>query len=43
MECEGQIVVTHFTHNSGLLHDDLVQLFNPAGIQVAYDGMVINI
>lgn len=43
LERDGQIVATHFTHNSGLLHDDFVKAFEPYGIQVAYDGMVIHV
>ncbi|MFC5653269.1 MBL fold metallo-hydrolase [Paenibacillus solisilvae] len=39
----GQIFVTHFTHNSGLLHEDFERIFEPAGIKVAYDGLVIHI
>lgn len=40
---EGQIVVTHFSHNSKLLHEDFVSIFSPACIAVAYDGWVLNI
>jgi phosphoribosyl 1,2-cyclic phosphate phosphodiesterase len=40
---QGQIIVTHFSHNCKLLYDDLVSIFDPAGIEVAYDGMIINI
>lgn len=43
LEADGQIFVTHFTHNSGLLHDDFVRTFDPYDIQVAYDGMVVHI
>lgn len=43
LAADGKIVATHFTHNSGLLHDDFVKAFNPYGIQVAYDGMVLRI
>lgn len=39
----GQIIATHFTHNSGLLHEDFVKAFDPHGIHVAYDGMVLHI
>ncbi|MDQ6421343.1 MBL fold metallo-hydrolase [Paenibacillus sp. LHD-117] len=38
-----QLYVTHFTHNSGMLHDDWEKAFAPAGIRVAYDGLVINV
>ncbi|WP_411552100.1 MBL fold metallo-hydrolase [Paenibacillus lautus] len=40
---EGQIVVTHFSHNSKLLHEDFVRIFSPVGILPAYDGLIINI
>ncbi|TYP79818.1 MBL fold metallo-hydrolase [Paenibacillus methanolicus] len=43
MAKDGQIFVTHFTHNSGLLHEEFVRIFEPAGIQVAYDGLVVQI
>ncbi|GAA4838939.1 MBL fold metallo-hydrolase [Paenibacillus vulneris] len=36
-------VVTHFSHNARLLHEDLMELFEPAGIQVAYDGWVLSL
>ncbi|GIO34831.1 MULTISPECIES: MBL fold metallo-hydrolase [Paenibacillus] len=36
---DAQIVVTHFSHNGQLSHSDLVDIFTPHGIQVAYDGM----
>lgn len=39
MKPEGQIVVTHFSHNAHLLHEDLIAIFEPHGIQVAFDGM----
>ncbi|GIN57055.1 MBL fold metallo-hydrolase [Lederbergia ruris] len=41
LEENGQIIVTHFSHNSGLLHEDFVKAFQPHGIQVAYDGMIV--
>lgn len=34
-------VATHFSHNTGMLHDDFVEAFAPSGIRVAYDGMVL--
>ncbi|WP_211748075.1 MBL fold metallo-hydrolase [Paenibacillus sp. Marseille-Q4541] len=39
MQAEGRIVVTHFSHNAHLLHEDLVRIFEPNGITVAFDGM----
>lgn len=40
---DGKIVATHFTHNSKLLHDEFVEAFDPYGIIVAYDGMILNL
>jgi phosphoribosyl 1,2-cyclic phosphate phosphodiesterase len=36
-----QIVATHFSHNGGLLHEELVSRFAPYGVKVAYDGMTL--
>lgn len=38
-----QVFVTHFSHNAGLLHEDLVDIFEPNGIQVAYDGLIVTL
>ncbi len=43
LEDNGQIIVTHFSHNSGFLHEDFERAFQPHGIQVAYDGMVVHL
>ncbi|MFC4557965.1 MBL fold metallo-hydrolase [Virgibacillus kekensis] len=40
---KSKVVATHFSHNSGLLHNDLESLLVPFGIDVAYDGMEIKI
>lgn len=40
---DGKIVVTHFSHNSKLLYEDFNEIFNPAGIITAYDGLVLSI
>lgn len=37
------IYVTHFSHNAGLLHEDLIAIFQPHGIHVAYDGLIVEI
>ncbi|MFD0693000.1 MBL fold metallo-hydrolase [Paenibacillus sp. GCM10027628] len=37
------VIVTHFSHNAGLLHEDLTDIFKPHGIQVAYDGLIVDI
>ncbi|MEK3890067.1 MBL fold metallo-hydrolase [Bacillus sp. FSL K6-3431] len=43
IENSGQIIATHFSHNSGFLHEEFEKAFNPYGIQVAYDGMIIHL
>ncbi|MBE1445902.1 MBL fold metallo-hydrolase [Paenibacillus sp. OAS669] len=40
---DGRIIVTHFSHNSRLLHDEFVEIFKPSGVVVAYDGMILHI
>ncbi|GIP30163.1 hypothetical protein J23TS9_52930 [Paenibacillus sp. J23TS9] len=37
------IVVTHFSHNAQLTHTNLTEIFTPHGIQVAYDGMILEL
>ncbi|MCJ8014646.1 MBL fold metallo-hydrolase [Paenibacillus sp. KQZ6P-2] len=37
------IVVTHFSHNAQLSHAELTEIFEPHGIQVAYDGMILEL
>jgi phosphoribosyl 1,2-cyclic phosphate phosphodiesterase len=37
-----QIIATHFSHNGGLLHEELEARFSPHGIHVAFDGQVLN-
>lgn len=36
-----KLIATHFSHNGGWLHEELVAAFLPHGIQVAFDGMVV--
>jgi phosphoribosyl 1,2-cyclic phosphate phosphodiesterase len=36
-------VVTHFSHNGKLMHDEYVALAAPYGFLVAYDGMVLEV
>ncbi|TLS54195.1 carbon-phosphorus lyase [Paenibacillus antri] len=43
LQREGKIVVTHFSHNSKLLHGEFEEVFNPAGIITAYDGLILHI
>ncbi|AEI42903.1 MBL fold metallo-hydrolase [Paenibacillus mucilaginosus] len=40
---EGKIVVTHFSHNSRLLHDEFDEIFKPSGVTVAHDGLILYI
>jgi phosphoribosyl 1,2-cyclic phosphate phosphodiesterase len=40
---EAKCVITHFSHNGGLLHQELVEHVAGTGLIVAYDGMVIEI
>ena len=49
MESEGllsknaRFIVNHFSHNGLALHSNLEGFFNPKGIEVAYDGMVLEL
>lgn len=36
-------IITHFSHNIGLLHDELQEIAGEYGIEVAYDGMQIEL
>ena len=36
-------VITHFSHNMGLLHKEMEAIANPEGIEVAYDGIVLEV
>ncbi len=36
-------VVTHFSHNGGLLHDEIVARFADVGALVAYDGFTVEV
>jgi phosphoribosyl 1,2-cyclic phosphate phosphodiesterase len=38
-----RVIATHFSHNGGWLHEQLVDYFAPHGIEVAYDGMEIEL
>ena len=35
-----QLIVSHLSHNSGFMHDQLVEIFKPYHIEVATDGLV---
>ncbi|RLI35958.1 hypothetical protein DRO55_04475 [Candidatus Bathyarchaeota archaeon] len=36
-------VATHFSHNGGLLHDELESKLEPEGVKVAFDGLKIEV
>jgi phosphoribosyl 1,2-cyclic phosphate phosphodiesterase len=38
-----RVVITHFSHNMGLLHKELEAIAKPHNIEVAYDGIVLDI
>jgi phosphoribosyl 1,2-cyclic phosphate phosphodiesterase len=38
-----RLIATHFSHNGGLGHEELVRAFLPHGIEVAFDGMMIEV
>lgn len=38
-----KLIVTHFSHNGGLLHDELIDAVKPYNFEVAFDGAEFNI
>lgn len=38
-----RLIATHFSHNGGLGHEELLRAFLPHGIEVAFDGMTIEV
>jgi phosphoribosyl 1,2-cyclic phosphate phosphodiesterase len=40
---DARVVATHFSHNGGSLHDELVRFFEPYGIGVAWDGLRVTV
>jgi len=40
---DGQVVATHFSHGCKALHEDLEAVFLPRGVQIAYDGMELEV
>jgi phosphoribosyl 1,2-cyclic phosphate phosphodiesterase len=38
-----RLIATHFSHGGKWMHEDLVRYLMPHGINVAYDGMVVNV
>lgn len=43
LNTNAKIIATHFSHNCKLLYNDLVDIFAPYHIEVAYDGMVMEL
>jgi len=39
----GPFVATHFSHNIGMLHDEIEAVLKPHGVETAYDGMEITL
>lgn len=37
------VFVTHFSHNGGMLHEDIERALAPYGLDVAYDGMAAEV
>lgn len=40
---DARCIATHFSHNSGDLHEDLERFFIPQGFEVAYDGLRVKL
>ena len=38
-----QLIVSHLSHNSSFMHEELVEIFEPYNIEVAYDGLIKNV
>ncbi len=38
---EARVIASHFSHIGGMLHEELEEALAPAGIEVAYDGMIV--
>ena len=43
LAADAPAIVNHFSHNCMANHDDLEKFFNPHGIEVAYDGMILEL
>jgi phosphoribosyl 1,2-cyclic phosphate phosphodiesterase len=37
---ETELLTSHHSHSSGFMHAELVEIFKPHGIEVAYDGLI---
>jgi phosphoribosyl 1,2-cyclic phosphate phosphodiesterase len=40
---QGTLVAHHFSHNGGLTHKALLERFEPYGVLVSYDGMILSL
>ena len=40
---ETRFIITHFSHNGGMTHEELCVMAHPHGFEVAYDGMVVEV
>lgn len=40
---DARFIAVHFSHNGGMLHEDLEEFYGPHGIEVAYDGMEVEL
>jgi phosphoribosyl 1,2-cyclic phosphate phosphodiesterase len=38
-----RVIATHFSHNGGSLHEELIKTFLPHGVEAAFDGMLVSI
>lgn len=36
-----KFILTHFSHNGGMLHDELVEVGKLHGFEIAYDGLIV--
>ena len=43
VDADTRLIVTHFSHNTWMLHDELEELVRPEGFEVAYDGMMLDV
>ena len=38
-----RFICHHFSHNGGMLHEEMCARMNPEGFDIAYDGMTVEI
>jgi phosphoribosyl 1,2-cyclic phosphate phosphodiesterase len=41
LKSDARFIACHFSHNGGMLHEELEEFYGPHGIEVAYDGMQV--